>query len=508
MAENLVVNGVTYNGVNSIEMTNTEGKKVVYTTGASVPDYVKTEAEEVISKVVELQGSRTFNIAFMTDLHNNGGISDVNILHACQGIGYIADRIKLDAVACLGDHTDSMGSSNWNECLSDILACNNHKRKYIKNTDVFELMGNHDFKADRSPMTYKTISAFSEGVTWGNRLGGYFYKDYEDYKLRIVGINTSESAYIGVSAEQYNWFIETLDLSSKEDAAEWQTLILSHVPLDGEWFTVFTYVLNAYINGTSWTDGTYSCDYTGKNQATIIGCVHGHIHNFLVDKLYLGNYTLSKGQIDLYRIAIPEVTEAYGNHYDTPYKHDTTYSKVADTSGDTSFNVLCIDLDNHIINAVCYGAGVDRVVSYDIEPTSSYTNLIPTSIDTDGSVYNGIGYKPNTRLNSSGNAVEAAGIYCTGFMPCSKGDTAYFANMNFTTAGYNYINVYDANKTLLRACASASITSEYDAVLDDNGNITQIKITSSAFGDTAAYFRVSATLIDSTSIITVNEEII
>ena len=477
-----------------------------------ITDYVKTEAEEVISKVVGHQGSRTFNIAIMTDLHNNGGVSDVNILHACQGIGYIADRIKLDAVACLGDHTDSSGSSDWGECLADILACNNHKRKYIKNTDVFELMGNHDFKSNRSPMTHKTISAFSEGVVWGNRLGGYFYKDYDDFKLRIISLNTSETSWIGVSAEQYNWFIETLDLSSKEDATEWQTLILSHVPLDWSTFNVFVYVLKAYINGTNWTNGTYSCDYTGKNQATVIGCVHGHIHNFLVDKLYLGDPSSSTEQIDLYRIAIPEVTESYGNHYSAPYKHDTKYSKTANTGDDTSFNVLCIDLDNHIINAVCYGAGVDRVVNYadftnGDEPTT-YTNLIPTSIDTDGSVYNGIGYKPNTRLNSSGNAVEATGIYCTGFMPCATGDYLYFDNTTFTTATYNYINVYDANKTLLKACAIASIDNVYTTEFDNSGNVTKIRL-GNATGEitNAAYFRVSATLIDDTSIITVNQPI-
>ena len=92
-------------------------------------------------------------------------------------------------------------------------------------------------------------------------------------------------------------------------------------------------------------------------------------------------------------------------------------------------------------------------------------------------------------------------------MPCAKGDTVYFANMNFTIAGYNYINVYDTNKTLLHACAIASITSVYDTVFDDSGNVIQIKLNSSAIGNDAAYFRVSATLIDSTSIITVNEEI-
>ena len=147
----------------------------------------------------------------------------------------------------------------------------------------------------------------------------------------------------------------------------------------------------------------------------------------------------------------------------------------------------------------------DEICTYTIGKVD-YTNLISTSIDTDGSVYNGIGYKPNTRLNSSGNAVEATGIYCTGFMPCKNGDYVYFANMSLTSATYNYINVYDESKTLLKACAITSISNTYTTEFDDNGNVIKIRLAGDAIAN-AAYFRISATLIDSTSIITVNQSI-
>lgn len=375
---------------------------------SGTPGYVQTEAASVINRVIAAQGTRTFNLAVITDLHNNGGVSDANIMHACQGIGYIADRVKLDAFACLGDHTDSAGTTDWAECLADILACNNHKHA-VKNVDMLEMVGNHDHKSKHSPMTFKTISAYNKDVVWGNMLGGYFYKDYNDYKLRIICLNTSETAWIGVSAEQYQWFIDSLDLSGKDDAAQWQTLIMSHVPLDWNDFSVFTHILKAYIDGTSWTNGTYSCDYTGKNQAVLIGCVHGHIHNLLVDKLYLGNSSTSTEQIDLYRITIPEATESYGNHYSAPYVEDVRYAKTNDTAKDTSFNVLCIDLDKHSIEAVCYGAGYDRTIDYrDFDNSDSGSGESGYTID----ILNTYPVKLNNRYSNSSKAYAA----CNGML--------------------------------------------------------------------------------------------
>lgn len=348
---------------NRLKKLENEG---VSSTSDDIPNYVKTEADEVLDRVLEAQSTRTFNMAVVTDLHNNGGVSDVQILHASQGIGYIADRFKIDTFVSLGDHTDNFASSSWTDGQADMEAINSHHHKYIKNVDELRLIGNHDFKESRSPKIHKLISAFSKNVVWGDMLGCYFYKDYEDYKLRIICLNTSDEAYIGMSNAQYNWFVQSLDLSSKSNASEWQILIMSHVPLDWSGFTVPVYILQAYLNGTTWTDGIISCDFTNKNKAKIIATVHGHIHNFLVDKLHVGSPTATE-QVDIYRIAMPEVTESYHNHYETPYKCDTSYPKVSGTAEDTSFSVLCIDLDNHIIKAICYGAGIDREISYYIE---------------------------------------------------------------------------------------------------------------------------------------------
>ena len=43
--------------------------------------------------------------------------------------------------------------------------------------------------------------------------------------------------------------------------------------------------------------------------------------------------------------------------------------------------------------------------------TGSYTNQVSTSVDTDGSIFNGTGYKTGYRLNSSGQAMVLCRMY-------------------------------------------------------------------------------------------------
>ena len=78
-------------------------------------------------------------------------------------------------------------------------------------------------------------------------------------------------------------------------------------------------------------------------------------------------------------------------------------------------------------------------------------NLVPTSIDTDGSIFNGKGYQDECRLNSSGVVTSQANSTAIGFIPAKKGDKFQITGVRFgisSTAGvYGYISLYDANKT-------------------------------------------------------------
>ncbi len=67
-----------------------------------------------------------------------------------------------------------------------------------------------------------------------------------------------------------------------------------------------------------------------------------------------------------------------------------------------------------------------------IKKGNSYTNQIPISTDTDGSIYNGTGYKTSSRCNSSGDVADCTGgtnpPFVTGFIPCKQGDVIRLKN--------------------------------------------------------------------------------
>lgn len=367
---------------------NIDVNVAVASTADGMPDYVKTEADSLVAKVVSAQGSRVFTLAAITDLHYGNGSYTDGILHASQALAYINKQITLDAFAVLGDYTDGYPIDNVDNAFGDCRKVNSllSQMEAIPN---LRIQGNHDFYNGYAQFVHYHIQAYSEGVTWGDKIGGYFYRDFADKKLRIICVNTTETdnARITVSDAQYNWFIGALDLSAKSDASDWQILILSHHPLD--WYAntyVFCYILNAYKSGGSWSGGNISCNYSGKNKAKLIGNIHGHIHNLLVDKIHIGN-VVAGNKTDVTRISTPESCIGRANQYDD-WKETTTYGKVTNSADDTSFVVYCIDLDSQNIKAFCYGAGYDREISYaTVEPitysiTKNMTNCTASGVST------------------------------------------------------------------------------------------------------------------------------
>lgn len=374
-----------------------------------MPDYVVTEAEAVIDRVIAAQGNRTFTFAAISDMHYGNDSYTDGIKHACKALKYIDERIKLDAVAVLGDYTDGYPASAYANAISDFKDINK-----ILDTLRFgqnlRIQGNHDYYEAHKGEINRFIASYSEGVMWGDITGGYFYKDFDGYKIRVICINTTETANnnIGVSNEQYEWFINSLDLSAKENATDWQILVLSHHPLDW-WVTNSKYrfgqIINAYKNGASFSDSEISCNFEGKNSAALIANIHGHIHNLLTDTMYLVNEN-NTAKTAVYRMSTPNACYGRENQYSNVWKETVTYSKAQNSAKDTAFVIYCVNLDTHVIKAICYGAGYDReldytngvsTVSYDIQ--YNLTNV--TSSNTLTSVQNGESY--NTTLTAEGD---------------------------------------------------------------------------------------------------------
>lgn len=155
----------------------------------------------------------------------------------------------------------------------------------------------------------------------------------------------------------------------------------------------------------------------------------------------------------------------------------------------------------------------------------SFVNQVPISIDTDGSIFNGIGYKENVRLSSSGGISSSAqnGSVTTGFIPW-YGDTTYlrmkgveWLNATANYGGHFYVNCYDANKKFLDYLATAELGSyaHIVTVTKDSNGVETIKFsetygtanTKLQFFRQAKFIRLTARGKGANMIVTINEEI-
>lgn len=353
-----------------------------------VPDYVITEAETVVDLILEKINANCLIGAFISDIHleNNQTATETSILNAAFGIKEIRKIVPLDFVANLGDNCESEASHKFI-----------HKALYnaMLGIDSFWLRGNHEGSAYNysdaeeykylvtDDEVYKFVGVNNKGhsINADDRKGMYGYKDFEDLRLRVIYLNTSEvfdnnisneNPNIVMSTTQIEWLRNSaLDFSSKADVAKWKVLILSHAPLDWNTSTQQAVtVLDEYVSSNS--------------GAKIIGNIHGHLHNCNVGTI---------GTNKIPRFAIPQICADRYNEYSSDgdsyaqwgdFAEDGTtpiyYYKGENNSTDTMFCVVIVDCENEKIYAINFG--VTAAVTLD----GSYTkNVRVREISFDGS---------------------------------------------------------------------------------------------------------------------------
>ena len=156
-----------------------------------------------------------------------------------------------------------------------------------------------------------------------------------------------------------------------------------------------------------------------------------------------------------------------------------------------------------------------------------YVNQVRLSTDTDGSIYNGVGYKDNTRMASNGSISPSAqtGSVATGYMPFIGGDACVIRikggewfDAYTNHGGHYYLSFYDTDKNYLGYITSAQYV-DFDHIMtatrDANG--VETIVWNQSYGTTnamlqyvrtqVAYFRINVYGKGEDLIITVNEEI-
>lgn len=139
---------------------------------------------------------------------------------------------------------------------------------------------------------------------------------------------------------------------------------------------------------------------------------------------------------------------------------------------------------------------------------SGYKNWVQFSTEADGeTIYNGgLGYKDNTRLNSSAVDVDKAGYVTFGYIPVKAGDVVRVKGLTWSTE-HNascYFWSFDANRIKIKYLRPERNIS--DITWTDEGNgVTAFKIQNNF--KTCKYIRLSAYGSGENAIITVNEKV-
>lgn len=98
---------------------------------------------------------------------------------------------------------------------------------------------------------------------------------------------------------------------------------------------------------------------------------------------------------------------------------------------------------------------IDAHFITDVVPT--FTDVLATATDTDGTIYNGIGYKKGVYIDPTNPPTISANNYAclTGFIPCKAGDTLHAVDLSFANTSYARILFFDASKNAIASGAYA-----------------------------------------------------
>lgn len=353
-------------------------------------DPAASEARNVAQNVIDDYEIGDFVIVTASDTHvdsENSVATLDSVAMAAAGIAALRQHIPIDSFAMLGDYTAAYGEYTAEKAISDI--------EYVKNAFAASLdglsgawvYGNHDinYSAERD----RTLTEDELKQYIGDP---YAFIDYPDKAVRVIYLNTADgfsefppvegekAVCEYVSAKQLTWLAsEALDFTDKESPSEWSVILCSHHPVNygGEnKIGRVLRILEAYKNGetgsieyTSDVSHVVAYDFANVERAEIVCNIHGHTHNYVSG--YMG-YTDDPW---LLRVATPNVCVGRENECATNEDLSTLgefdedgeplyWAKTVGTEDGTSFAVNVIDLDSNNVRSYAFGAGTERVLSY------------------------------------------------------------------------------------------------------------------------------------------------
>lgn len=363
-------------------------------------------------------------------------------------------------------------------------------RKDLRNVaNHHSVAGNHDDGNEvnnrySENFVYSYLLAAEEGPDVVPGEGLYYYIDDPCEKTRYLYLDT---ACQGVTDGQRTFVTEAL----KSTPEEWHIVAVAHIWYDSD-YTITPPGLGGLNSGAASLLALFDNYNARTGEFSGCGgwvefCVGGHVH-----RDYDG---ASPGGIPILLVESSGLNDRSGLPHDPGTVTETAVTAVvADYAGG------CI----HLIRA---GRGESRDVSLS-QTRITYTNQLPIATDLDGSIYNGIGYKPDTRWSGSSNAEATySGKYLSGYIPYTPGQTVYLQNVTIPADdSKSAIHYFSAKGTRISGTGGANAVNYFNAVTDNN-NILQFTIPNYGDYTPITYIRIECIGFDETSIITVGEPI-
>lgn len=322
-----------------------------------------------VNKLFDILYDDKFCFAWLSDNHLYGtvGIDETDMTDLA--IGYADSFANFNAIFNTGDSIqERTGVSGLNALIK---ASNRFDPKKL----LFA-QGNHDRNVIPTIISknayYNAIHRWNQNENvWGSKENAYYYRDFNNYKIRVIVLNVCEHMYdndvydeskFGYSNAQLEWLANTA-LKIEDD---WSVIVLTHdAPVEMNYNSAsiennpqqLIQILEAFKNGTStnitYTDtkhnGIFSINVTTSfsRSGTIIGVFSGHAHCDDMKKVNGINYIqIVCGYID--------VVNEHSGYKNRPALSDKAYA----------FDVGIVNKSIRTVSLIRIGYGSDRVIEY------------------------------------------------------------------------------------------------------------------------------------------------
>jgi predicted MPP superfamily phosphohydrolase len=330
-----------------------------------------------------------FNMVFQTDLHYDEGRQNYKL--ANHMLNHLNNALALggsvDAIVFGGDNIDGYQTDKRANLKHLEQFCT--KALYsAEESDVFILLGNHDDGSIRTAdfggvMPKAEIineDEFKKYFMTSEKLNGeirdedslYFYKDYSDKKIRLIGLNSVDVSeetdsdgnilyprqnYCGYREEQLTWLV---NVALQNVPADYHTMIVTHVHLsetdkdngNGTFeyhpnHTALIAIIDAFKDGvrTNLSNSltgfelNFTADFSAQGPREFVGFFNGHCHK---------NFLTKAGTFNVYWTDLSMT------------RSDSDFG----TSSEDSFNVISVDTATKTVNILGYGRSSDATFTY------------------------------------------------------------------------------------------------------------------------------------------------